>query len=385
MAENNAQFDYKSEFLNYIKENSNDCNELYNPENSNYSLFEKKLIKNVNSEIDELLYKMSEPRGISPDIHVYCVNSEDVNAFCFVINNHYYIGVTSGTYVKLIRKTQALSEYLVKEHKLKLYDDKTDCEIQALLWLYSFKMILIHEYMHIILGHCDTVCAERMFLREIDNSADYKLSEYIFGIKEMQAIEMFADDFSAIDAAWQVMYLANDIADIRYRLLIYYFSILLVFSIFEQYGEEDITHPKLSMRFHSMIASVNEIIIQDSDIEKTKDDIEQIEKVIEDFMEIIKLYPELFSYGIVTDFDRKEFDDYYLDLYNIASEVVKITNKKAILPANEFEKMDKSVLEELELERDILWYASENGLSYEEGCELIEKAKNLLERDKGKK
>ena len=74
------------------------------------------------------------------------------------------------------------------------------------------------------------------------------------------------------------------------------------------------------------------------------------------------------------------------EIYKLLKEDLDaITNKKAILPANEFEKMDKSVLEELELERDILWYASENGLSYEEGCELIEKAKNLLERDTGKK
>lgn len=385
MAENNAQFDYESEFIDYIKDNCNNFNEVYKFENSNYSLFEKELIKNVNSEIDELLHKMSSPRGISPDIHVYCVNSEDVNAFCFVVNKHYYIGVTSGTYTKLMSKIEKLLEYLIKEHKLELFKDKTDCEIQALLWMYSFKMILTHEYMHIVLGHCDTICDERMFLWELDKRADKDYSKYTFGIKEMQAVEMFADDFSAKDAAWQIIYLANDITDIKYRLLIYYFSILLVFSIFCECGEEDVIHPKLSMRFHSMLASVNEIVIEDSDIERTKDDIEQIEKVIDDFMDIIKLYPEFFAYGIVTDFDRKEFDDYYLDLYNIASEVVKITNKNAMFPANEFEKIDKSVLEKLEMERDILLYASELGLSYEEGCNLIEKAKNMLEGDKGKK
>ena len=35
--------------------------------------------------------------------------------------------------------------------------------------------------------------------------------------------------------------------------------------------------------------------------------------------------------------------------------------------------MDESTLEQLEVEREILWEAQQNGLSYEEACEQIEK------------
>lgn len=44
-------------------------------------------------------------------------------------------------------------------------------------------------------------------------------------------------------------------------------------------------------------------------------------------------------------------------------------------PINEFEKMDQSILELLDWERDVLWTVQQNGMSYEEACELIAKMK----------
>lgn len=90
-------------------------------------------------------------------------------------------------------------------------------------------------------------------------------------------------------------------------------------------------------------------------------------------MEIVQQFPRLFSYDIVTELGLEDFDKEYIELYNAAADIVKITNLNAVYPINEFEKMDESTLEQLEVEREILWKAQQNGLSYEEACEQIEK------------
>lgn len=118
-------------------------------------------------------------------------------------------------------------------------------------------MIVAHEYMHIILGHCDTICAERAFLWENDDGEEEPAGT--LDVIDLQAIEMFADEFSAIDAAWQIM-MKEDVESIQYELLNYYLAVLLVFSIFHNYSGNDLTHPKLGIRLHSIIATVDDTI-----------------------------------------------------------------------------------------------------------------------------
>ena len=334
------------------------------------SSFENELIYSVSDMVDTLFKKMSEGRGISPEIHVFCVKDEIVNAFCFVTNKHYYIGIHSATYIELIRRTQILSDYLVQNDHWGYYKNRNVSNVQALLWNYAFKMILTHEYMHIILGHCDTICEERAFLWE--NGDTEELPE-ILNLIELQAIEMFADEFSAIDAAWQIMMKGKDVENIKFRLLNFYLAALLVFSIFHNYSGNDITHPKLGIRLHSIITAVDDMIVKGLDVPNPKEQIEKIDNIIYVFMEIAQQYPDLFAYDIVTEYGMDEFDREYIDLYNAAADVVKITNMKAIYPIDEFEKMDQSILELLDWEKDFLYKAQKSGMSYEEACELMEK------------
>lgn len=187
---------YINEFLEYLNKNEKSSYKIFAEVDSEYSSFENELIYSVSDMVDTLFKKMSEGRGISPEIHVFCVKDEIVNAFCFVTNKHYYIGIHSATYIELIRRTQILSDYLVQNDHWGYYKNRNVSNVQALLWNYAFKMILTHEYMHIILGHCDTICEERAFLWE--NGDTEELPE-ILNLIELQAIEMFADEFSAID------------------------------------------------------------------------------------------------------------------------------------------------------------------------------------------
>lgn len=366
---------YKNEFLDYLNQNKSGKHEIFDVDESEYSHFENTLIQSASTIIDELIQKMSEGRGISPNIHVFCVKNEIVNAFCFVTNGHYYIGIHSATYVELIRRTQILSDYLVQNEYYEYYQNKNVSEVQAILWTYAFKMILVHEYMHIILGHCDTICTERAFLWESDDIKENPLGT--FNTLSLQAIEMFADQFSAIDAAWQIM-IKEDFVKIKYELLNYYLSVLLVFSIFYNYSGNDITHPKLGLRLHSIIAAVDDTIVKGLNAPDPEIQIEKIDTIINVFMEIAQQFPRLFAYDIVTELGVDDFDKEYIELYNMAAEIVKVTNLKAAYPIDEFEKMDISTLELLDWERDMLWNAQQSGMSYDEACELIAKMRSTI-------
>lgn len=361
---------YKTEFLEYLNKNKKGSHIIFDEVDSEYSSFENMLIHSVSDIVDNLIGKMSEGRGISPEIHVFCIKDEIVNAFCFVTNKHYYIGIHSATYVELIRRTQILAAYLVRNEHWEYYQNKNVSDVQASLWTYAFKMIVAHEYMHIILGHCDTICSERAFLWENDDGEDESAGT-LDGI-ELQAIEMFADQFSAKDAAWQIM-MKEDAESIKYELLNYYLAVLLVFSIFHDYGENDLTHPKLGIRLHSIIATVDDTIVKGLDVPDPEVQIEKIDTIIDVFMQVAQQFTRLFAYDIVTELGVDDFDKQYIDLYNVATDVVKVTNLRALYPINEFEKMDQSILELIDWERDTLWNAQQSGMSYEEACELIAK------------
>lgn len=367
--------DYKNEFLEYLNRNKSGKYEIFDVDESEYSHFENTLIQSASTIIDDLIQKMSEGREISPKIYVFCVKNEIVNAFCFATNGRYYIGVHSATYVEIIRRTQILSDYLVQNEHWEYYQNKNVSEVQAILWTYAFKMILTHEYMHIILGHCDTICSERAFLWENEDIKENPLGT--FDVLGLQAIEMFADQFSAIDAAWQIV-MKEDIEKIKYELLNYYLSVLLVFSIFHNYSGNDITHPKLGIRLHSIIATVDDTIVKGLNMPDPEIQIEKIDTVIDVFMEIVQQFPRLFSYDIVTELGVDDFDKEYIELYNRAAEIVKVTNLRAVYPINEFEKMDISTLELLAWERDLLWNAQQSGMSYDEACELIAKMRSTI-------
>ena len=150
---------------------------------------------------------------------------------------------------------------------------------------------------------------------------------------------------------------------------------MLVFSIFHNYGAAEETHPKLGIRLHSIISTVDDTIVKGLEVPYPQMEIEKIDTVIDVFMEIIQQFPRLLFYDIITELGVEDFDRQYLKLYNAAADLVKWTNRKAIYPINEFEKMNESILEVLDMERDVLWNAQKNGLSYEDACDLIEKIK----------
>ena len=98
-------------------------------------------------------------------------------------------------------------------------------------------------------------------------------------------------------------------------------------------------------------------------------------------MEITKQFPELFAYDIVTDMAIEDIDKEFMELYNTASDIVKITNQQAIYPIDEFAKMEQNTIESLNQEREILWYATQIGINFDEACRLIQEIKEREMRE----
>lgn len=363
-----AEDKYLKEYMDYLHIHGAGEDKIFDVENGNISEFEKSIITTVSDSIIELLKKMSMSRELDPIINVYCMDNDDVNAFCFVVNKHYYIGMNSGTYIELLKRTELLADYIVNDGNLG-YCVEDVGSLQASIWIYAFKLILTHEYMHIILGHCDFTCGSESFLWERTPKAESPNNNYKPN-KERQALEMFADEFASIDAATQIMYFADgSVENIKKELLKYYLAVMLVFSIFDDEGDGQFdNHPRLGVRLHYITATVDDIIYKhlDKPADEASELLEEINSVIEDFMDIIKVVPDVFSYDIVKALGVSEVDKDYIELYNIASDVVKQTNSYAIYPLEEFEKKAETYLISVNEERRILKDAAVQGLSYEE-------------------
>ena len=93
------------------------------------------------------------------------------------------------------------------------------------------------------------------------------------------------------------------------------------------------------------MATVDDTIVKGLEYPDPEIQLEKIDEVIDVFMEVAQEFPRLFAYDIVTELGVNEFDKEYINLYNAASDVVKITNLRAIYPVNEFDKMDYSTYE----------------------------------------
>lgn len=365
--------DYEQEFLEYV--NRIYKWEIFDENNSKYSSEENSFIISINKLIPALIEKMCVARRISIDIHSFCIQEDKVNAFCFSFNKRYYIGINSATYIEILRLTDVFANYLTSDKKWSgLFN--LDCKkLQAKLWVNAIRFVIAHEYMHIVLGHCNTLCKEQQFLWEISNDDKIEF-EGSFNNIEIQSIELLADIFAAKDAASQILFTSNEIEDIKCQLLIYYLATLLVFSVFEKYRIKDIYHPSLGIRLYAIMNTVDDTFMNLLNVPDSESELEEIDTIIDDFLNIINQFPDFLSIDIVSDMLNDGFDKGFFELYNIASDTVKITNKKADFPIDEFGKMDDTVIDIINNERQILADAVEENRSYQEACEKIRQEKN---------
>lgn len=348
---------------------------IFDAGKSFYTQDENNVIKSISESIEEILKKMSQARGIAPYISAFCLHDEAVNAFCFIDDAHYYIAIHSGTYVELFRRSQRLSDYIA-DNGIAGYTEKDRIRLLVSIWNYAFKMILAHEYMHIILGHCDLSNKPSLLLWEAKN--DLYECEAMHDRLYRHALEMFADEFAAMDMTRQV--LANtgeSIDELKKELLVFYLAIVLKFSIFDDnvpFNERH--HPRPRVRLYYIAAAIDETI--GKSMEMMTEDVNcllfAVNSIWDDVLAIIHRFQDLFSGDLLRSWLDINVNEEYLEIYNAASVVVKDANKFALWPIDEYASLDMdALLQAIIEEKGLLSEAAASGLSFEEANDLLDR------------
>ena len=326
----------------------------------------------MSNSIDPLYQKMSELRNISDlNIYPFCFDDRNViNATCFLSpkGKNYFVGIPTGT---ILRLYDLLNEFLYDEkiRDIPLLKEIMADDLFVSLYVNALHYIVKHEYMHIIYGHC--LYANQRGMYYMEESCHPNQDSSINQMKN-QAMELIADVFAVKDSISQILPLCNgNITLLKQNVLIYYLSILFVFSIF--YIDEHIdwedpgiihsliqeSHPCISTRFFYIADAVDsELLFQFRQIseETVLKMVEEIDKVIDLVYQISAQYNKYFKMELVEPAYSKAGLIYYKNIMNACKEVVGENNDFAFYKTEGFkdiQKVNKLEQEINELRRQI--------------------------------
>jgi hypothetical protein len=312
---------------------------------------ENETINTLLERSETLISEFSKPRGIDIDVHIYCIKGSITNAFCFKTNNHYYISIYSGLFKTLLDRSKRVADYILNDSEL-LLPYKQNYIIDLLL-MSAYKSILMHEYMHIVLGHCDYVCQHLKFLYEVDKENDKKDS--CITLEEKKAIEMLADECSCIIVGTQVIDKQNSISKMKEILLIFYLSEIMLFSAFESDNNSSIDHPVFAFRFNSIAIMLDDFLTRNISVDNPDDFIFDLDSVIDDLVSIIKACPDVLSINMLKYLIGDDFEKEYFELYNVAASLIEITNEFAAYKLDRLNPMNKDDLQNYDIQKQTLY------------------------------
>lgn len=342
---------YIKEFADYMEWDSNQIRDLvfFNgfPCLSNE---ENDLIKELMKISPNLLDKFSTPRDINVNIHIYCVKGNLVDAFCFKTNDHYYIGIYSEVFKKILKQSKDLSSSIMSNADVASCFNMGNNSLAARLTLCTFQMVLMHEYMHIVLGHCDLVCKSCKFMWEIGNSVEYT-EQISLSLSEQRAMEMLADECSSMSEGIKLLQNCNNIEKIKEELLIFYLGTVMFFSLFPTNGVSTATHPCFEFRFNSMAIMIDDVLLRNLNVEDPEGFVEEVDAVIDDLVRIIKISPDILNMDLLSYLVSNAFETEYFTLYNAAFELLKHSNQYARYKLDNLKPLNKSDLDNYELQK----------------------------------
>lgn len=351
---NMEEKNYIDEFLQYLGWDTQRGKDLIFIDGfSNLSDEKNKLIKKLMDLSPIYLKQASKNREINIDIHLYCVKSDAVDAFCFKTNNHYYIGIHSAVFTELLKRSKDLSALIENNDQITLSESITEKgSLARWLIVYSYRIILMHEYMHIVLGHCEYVCEFYRLMWEIGNAEeDRKTDKKHITYTDKKTLEMLADECAAMDTAIQLLQKQENISEMKEHLLIYYLGIVMFFSIFNTVGSNTYDHPGFGFRFNCITIMMDDIFLRNIKTEDPDKYVYEIDSVIDDLVQIIDYYPDFLNLKLLSYLRTNDFEEEYFSLYNTASKLINTTNKYAKFKLNEFNAMSKEEFYKYEVEK----------------------------------
>lgn len=327
---------YDSYFSEYLNRHHMTV-EFYDPTTSNDSDFMNKIIEILTGSFEQLYQQMSRIREIeTAKIHTKCISKNEINAFCFwhPEQEFYGVAITSATYIKLYKQlsTFAHNTYL---KNIKYLNSISPDELKKRLFNYAIQFISKHEYMHIVLGHC-RLTQNKGFgfcLGEHALTGNGKKNNLYF-----QAMERLADSYAVTDSIAQLLVSSNyKIEEIKTNLLIYYLSILHIFSLF--YADEDYDwkspnilddllttdHPATSMRFYCIAETIDGVLLshyEKEGINNAKNIVNDIDQIINTVFEISKRFHGSFQIDLVYPSYSLSGMRYNVRLFNAMSSVI---------------------------------------------------------------
>lgn len=247
---------------------------IVNDEKNNYECYET-AEQDVFQESNIINQKLDWSRKILSDMHfstgknpveykVCCYESKEINAFSAKItSNSYMIALSTELLIGMVAELEAYFMHLdlrryfwgqkktAKKHVQKVYE-------------YILLYVVLHEYYHILNGHCDSAYAKRKIMAERAISKERKNNRY------KQILECDAD-YCAVRSCMYIIDEKYGRTDDRiFEIRILGFSIYYIFLKFQELGHENMhymhdlyvsDHPPASIRFIYAFMSMTHIIL----------------------------------------------------------------------------------------------------------------------------
>lgn len=346
--------DYFLEYLNQAQQKVT----YYDPRNSNCPDFMNRIIESLINVWGKLYLQMSEARHITtPVIHCKCIDDHMINAFCFwhPEQNFYGVAVTSATYIKLYEQLSAFAHDPYLKGVTYLNSISPD-DLTNHLFVYALQFIAKHEYMHIILGHCRLIQnrGSTLYLEEHSTTGE-KQEPNLYS----QAMERIADYYAISDSIGQLLTLSNyNIEKIKTNLLIYYLSILHIFSLFyagEHYDWDSpyildklqsTDHPSTGMRFHYIAEAIDGTLLnhyKKEGEEKAKNIVDNIDHIMDIIFDISRQFHDLFRIELIFPLYEPPGMRYNVRLFNAMPPVISDCERFALFHPINYTPVDEDI------------------------------------------
>lgn len=249
---------------------------IVNDENNNYECYviteqdvfqEANIINQKLNWVRSILREMHFSTGKNPvEYHICCYESKEINAFSAKITSSKYVIALSTEL--LIGMDAELNEYFMYlDLRRYFWGSKKNAKkhVQKVCE-YILLYVVLHEYYHILNGHCDSAYAKRKIMAERVISKGGENNKY------RQILECDAD-YCAVRSCMYIIEeqyesLDDRIAEIR----ILGFAIYYIFLKFQELGYENMhymqdlyagDHPPASIRFvYAFVVIVRSIFVQ---------------------------------------------------------------------------------------------------------------------------
>lgn len=301
-------------------------------ETAEQSVFQESEI--INQKLNwarEVLSDMHFSTGTNPvEYRVCCYKSKDINAFSAKITSNKYVIALSTEL--LIGMDMELEEYFIHLDLRRYFwgCKKTAKKHAQKVCEYILLYVVLHEYYHILNGHCDSAYAKRKIMSERAVSKEEVNNRY------KQILECDADYCAVRSCMYIIDEMYGNVDDKIFEIRIFGFSIYYIFLKFQELGYENMhnmtnlyvrDHPPASIRFVYSFISIVRISLAQF---KRSSAYKEIRDIVEAGIYFDRIYydADTFDYSLValafTDRGMKHLEELHMGWNQVRKELESV-------------------------------------------------------------